>query len=89
MNPSSALIVTSIAAPNAVMKDLARGALEHGCEFIVIGDTKSPPDFQLEGCRYYSVDAQRATGLSFAQKCPTRHYARKNIASIEALLRQQ
>jgi STELLO glycosyltransferase-like protein len=85
MNSSSALIVTSIAAPNSVMEDLARGALEHGCEFIVVGDTKSPPDFQLEGCRYYSVDDQLATGLAFAQECPTRHYARKNIGYLLAI----
>ncbi len=49
---------------------LGTTAVENG--FIVIGDTKSPPDFQIEGCRYYSVDAQLATGLSFARKCPTR-----------------
>ncbi len=85
MNPSSALIVTSIAPPNPVLSELAIGAAQHGCDFIVIGDTKSPPDFQLEGCRFLSVEAQLETGFEFARKCPTRHYARKNIGYLLAI----
>lgn len=80
-----ALIVTSIAAPNAVLRQLADGCHEHDMQFIVIGDEPSPTDFQLAGCRFYSLAEQRELEFSFARKCPTRHYARKNIGYLVAL----
>ena len=81
----TALIVTSINPPNAILRALAEGAGRAGIAFIVIGDTKSPSDFSLEGCRFYDVAAQIATGLRFAAACPTRHYARKNIGYLIAM----
>ncbi|HKQ51890.1 MAG TPA: STELLO glycosyltransferase family protein [Pyrinomonadaceae bacterium] len=85
MKDKTALVVTSIAPPNAVLRALAEGCSKHGFEFIVIGDEKSPADFSLEGCRFYGLAAQRETGLRFALACPTRHYARKNIGYLLAL----
>ena len=85
MKTKTALVVTSIAPPNAVLRALARGSVEHGLEFIVIGDEKSPADFRLEGCRFYGLAEQRELGLRFAEACPTRHYARKNIGYLVAL----
>lgn len=80
-----ALIVTSISAPNAVLQALARGGREHGVQFIVIGDERSPADFKLDDCRFYSLSEQRELEFEFARKCPTRHYARKNIGYLVAL----
>ena len=81
----AALIVTSINRPNPVMTALRDGARESGTRFIVVGDTKSPADFQLDGCEFLSVEDQRASGLKFAELCPTRHYARKNIGYLTAI----
>src|SRR5829696_4657052 len=85
MTTKTALVVTSIAPPNAALRALAEGCTEHGFEFIVIGDEKSPADFRLEGCRFYGLAEQRELGLRFAKRCPTRHYARKNIGYLVAL----
>jgi hypothetical protein len=85
MREKTALILTSISAPNAVLRSLAAGATQHDVEFIVIGDEKSPRDFDLDGCRFYGIDEQRKLDLAFAQICPTRHYARKNIGYLLAL----
>jgi hypothetical protein len=85
MKNKIALIVTSIAPPNAVLKTLAEGCLEQGFEFIVIGDVPSPPDFKLEGCRFYGLAEQRELRFRFARECPTRHYARKNIGYLLAM----
>ncbi|HKR02126.1 MAG TPA: STELLO glycosyltransferase family protein [Pyrinomonadaceae bacterium] len=85
MKDKTALIVTSIARPNAVLRALAEGCLELGLDFIVIGDQTSPPDFELEGCRFFDLAQQRELGFRFAVKCPTRHYARKNIGYLTAL----
>ncbi len=81
----TALIVTSINAPNAVMAALRDGARAQGIRFIVVGDTKSPADFALEDCDFFSIAQQHATGLKFAGLCPTRHYARKNIGYLVAI----
>jgi len=80
-----ALVVTSVSAPNAVLSDLAAGSAEHGVRFLVIGDTRSPADFELRGCEFHSVESQRASGLRYALLCPTRNYARKNIGYLMAV----
>jgi hypothetical protein len=85
MHNKTSIVVTSIAAPNGVLKSLAQGSLERGLRFYVIGDVPSPPDFSLEGCDFYSLERQAQTGLRFAELCPTRHYARKNIGYLLAI----
>ncbi|MGB7924330.1 MAG: STELLO glycosyltransferase family protein [Pyrinomonadaceae bacterium] len=85
MNETVALVLTSIAKPNAVLRTLAEGCREHGWQFIVIGDEASPPAFSIEGCRFYGLEEQRQLGFEFARDCPTRHYARKNIGYLLAI----
>ena len=79
------VVVTSISAPNGVLRELATGARRHGSRFYVIGDVPSPRDFSIEGCDFYDLDRQRKTGLRFAELCPTRSYARKNIGYLLAM----
>lgn len=68
------------------MKSLAEGALKEGAQMLLVGDTKSPDNFVLEGCRFFSIEDQLATSFRFAQLCPKRHYARKNIGYLLAAL---
>jgi hypothetical protein len=82
---STAVVVTSIAAPNKVMSDIAAGCTQNGMEFIVIGDKPSPENFHIDGCRFYSLAMQEKTGFELARLCPTRHYARKNIGYLIAM----
>ena len=42
-------------------------------------------DFALEGTRYLDLEAQRASGLAYADLCPEDHYARKNIGYLTAI----
>ena len=81
---NTALIVTTINPVNDVMKALARGAVAHEWDFIVIGDKKGPVEFNLKGAEFFSVEQQRQTGLALAQRCPLGHYARKNIGYLLA-----
>jgi STELLO glycosyltransferases len=85
MTLRTALVVTSISAPNPVLKSLAAGSLAHGWDFVVAGDTKSPETFELDGCRFLSVAAQQAGDHELGRLCPTRSYARKNIAYLNAI----
>lgn len=81
----TAIVVTSIASPNAALRELARGCRERGHTFIVIGDEASPTDFSLDGCDFFGLQQQSELGLRVATLCPTRHYARKNIGYLLAM----
>jgi hypothetical protein len=83
----TALVVTSINPPNPILRALAEGAVKSGVDFVLAGDSKSPPDFALDGCRFLDLAAQRATGFALAAACPIRHYARKNIGYLAAIER--
>lgn len=78
------VVVTSINPPNHVLESIAKGSLKNNASFILIGDTKSPKDFSLQNCDYYSIDRQKKLKYSYAQLCPTAHYARKNIGYLIA-----
>jgi hypothetical protein len=67
------------------MRALAAGCLEQGWRFVVAGDRKSPPVYDLAGCRFLSVDDQRASGFALARVAPEGSYTRKNLAYLEAL----
>jgi hypothetical protein len=80
-----AVVVTTINYPTRAVQEIQERASELGATFHVIGDSKSPPNFDLPGARYLDLVAQEATGLRFAKLCPTRHYARKNIGYLAAM----
>ena len=79
------VVVTSISRPNDVLSALAAGAAKSGARFVLIGDSSSPADFQLQGCEYYSLERQLALPFAYARLCPQRHYARKNIGYLAAI----
>ncbi len=81
----TALVITSISAPNYVLSACAMGCQTHNIDFIVIGDRKSPADFQLEGCDYWSLERQLASGFTIAQTLPEGHYSRKNLGYLIAM----
>lgn len=85
MNQRYAIIVTTINAPTRAVLEIRDRAPELGARFVLIGDTKSPPDFNLLGAEYLNVEQQVQSGFEFARLCPTRHYARKNIGYLWAM----
>lgn len=62
--------------------------LPRNVRFIVIGDAKSPREFHLEKCQFYSIEAQEALGFALTEKLPHGHYARKNIGYLLAMREQ-
>ena len=81
----TALVVTSIHAPNAAMRELAAGCREQDWDFFVAGDGKSPRDYALEGCQFLSLESQRESGFALGKVCPERSYTRKNIGYLAAM----
>jgi hypothetical protein len=84
---NQAIIITSINAPNAVMKAIATGAGSTGFDFIVVGDTKTPAGFELGGCSFLDMSQQLKSGFRYAVSAPTASYARKNVGYLTAMSR--
>jgi hypothetical protein len=81
----TAVIVTSINAVNPPLRALAEGCRANDFHFIVVGDTKSPAEFALDGCEFLSIRAQHESGFACATLGPTAHYARKNLGYLAAI----
>lgn len=87
MTRKISIIITTISDPNEALIKFAQGCKTYGYDLILIGDVSSPPDFNMNGCDYYSVERQKQSGLKLAALCPERHYARKNIGYLLAMQR--
>jgi hypothetical protein len=85
MRARTTVIVTSINPPTPILRALTDGCRAAEFRFLVVGDTKSPPDFALDGCDFLDIGAQRESGFAFAKLCPTGHYARKNVGYLAAI----
>jgi len=80
-----AVVVTSISHPNKVLQAITQGCSDNGSSFIIVGDSKSPDSFSLDGSLYFSLAAQEKLPFAYAQVCPVRNYARKNIGYLAAI----
>lgn len=86
MNTTKSLVITSIANDkHPVLQQFARECKEQHVSFIVIGDTKSPAHFELEGCDFWSVERQLTLPFELSGVTPTRHYSRKNLGYLLAI----
>src|SRR5688572_16373377 len=82
------LVITSIAPPTLqVLHTFAKECSARGYDFIMIGDTKSPADFHIENCDFWSVDKQLTLNSKLAPITPTKHYSRKNLGYLIAMER--
>ncbi len=79
------LVITSISEPNEVLKKYAHDCNEKGIDFYLIGDTKSPKDFYLPGCEYWSIERQQHLPFTLNKMLPIKNYARKNLGYLLAM----
>lgn len=82
---NTAVVVTTINPPNEPLRAIADECARRGHRFIVAGDSKTPAEFHIPGCSYYSVEAQLDAGLEFPRLCPLRSYSRKNAGYLLAM----
>jgi hypothetical protein len=80
-----AILITTINAPTAATRELATGCAKRGHNMYAIGDSKSPPAYDLPGCQFFDVAAQRQSGFELGALAPTRSYARKAIGYLAAI----
>lgn len=80
------LIITSIAnQEHPVLNQFAEETSKRNLPFIVIGDTKSPDEFHIKGCDFYSIDRQLKLDFKLVENLPVKHYARKNLGYLIAI----
>ena len=79
MHTKTSLVITSVSSPNRVLKKYADECAKRDVEFIVIDDSKSPTDFSLTHCNFWSVRRQKELDFELCKFIPEGHYARKNI----------
>jgi hypothetical protein len=86
MSEKKTLIITSIANDkHPILNSFAKECTKRKLDFIVIGDTKSPAEFKLDGCDFWSVDRQLTLPFELAKITPTKHYSRKNLGYLLAI----
>lgn len=83
----STLVITSIANDrHPVLRQYAEQCQRRNIAFILIGDKKSPPQFNISGCEFWDLEKQHRSSFAHISKMiPTGHYARKNIGYLAAM----
>lgn len=80
---NKAIIITTINPPTAAVQKIAKDHSDW--DFLIVGDKKTPADWQWENTTLLSVADQAAMDSAYAAACPFNHYARKNIGYIQAI----
>ncbi len=80
---SAVCVITTIHPPTAAVRAWHE---RFGDRLIVIGDRKTPADWQCGNARYYSIERQKNLPLDSVPLVPEHHYARKNIGYLQAFL---
>lgn len=76
------IVVTTINYPSAPLKKLAALKDWH---LVVVGDRKTPQDWQLENCEFLSIEKQQTLDYEIIKLLPENHYCRKNVGYLYAI----
>jgi hypothetical protein len=83
-----ALVITSIASDqNPILNQWASECKENDTTFILIGDKKSPGDFNIKDCEAWGWQYQNMLPFTLLKDLPYNHYSRKNIGYLIAMSR--
>jgi len=80
-------VITTIQTPTPSVLDLHKHLKKAGGRLIIAGDKQGPLSWDLPSSDFLSLSDQLSAGFSLAAVLPTGHYARKNIAYLEAIRR--
>src|SRR5437868_14017790 len=76
------IVITSIFRPTEAIEAFSKLKDYH---LVVVGDKKTPPDWQHDNCTYLNVDDQIDLSSSLATVIPFNHYGRKMIGYVYAM----
>lgn len=78
----TSLVITTINKLNQNIRNFSKNCKSKKWDFIVIGDSKSPKNYNLEYGNFFNINNQKKLKFKFAKICPNNHYARKNIGYL-------
>ena len=78
----SAIVITSIFAPTEAVAKFAALTDYH---LVVVGDKKSPAEWQHPNVTYLAVADQEAAGFRLTTRLPFNHYGRKMVGYLHAI----
>ena len=81
----NSIVLTTINKLNANIKKLIFLSEQNDLELIVIGDKKTPKDFNLKYGNYYNIRDQKKLKFNFSKICPLNSYSRKNIGYLVSI----
>jgi len=79
----TSIIITTIFYPTEAVRSFAK-LVKEDLDLIVIGDQKTPGDWQLPPARFFSYSDQVKLGYKIAGRLPIDHYCRKMIGYLYA-----
>lgn len=80
---NQAVVVTTINGPTRPILELA--SRPGDWPLIVVGDAKTPPDWEVTGVHFFSIEDQLKSQYALASLLPQNHYCRKNLGYLKAL----
>lgn len=81
----NSIVLTTINKLNTNIKKLVFLSQKNDLELIVIGDKKTPIDFNLSYGDYYNIRDQKKLKFNFSKICPLNSYSRKNIGYLVSI----
>jgi len=81
-------VVTTIQAPTAAMRRLARVVGGCGGRLVVVGDKKGPAAYPVREVELVTLEQQLKMPLRLPRLLPVGHYVRKNLGYLLAMSRQ-
>ncbi len=84
LNAHRWIVITTINPPTASLEVIA-SLCRTGWRAVVVGDTKTPADWNCPGVDYLPVDRQKQMFGDLADLIPYRHYCRKNLGYLYAI----
>ena len=79
------LVVTTINHPTRGIRQLAQQASKLGVKFIVIGDLKTPENFEVNSVEFISKDLQAKINSPLSDSLPWNRYSRKMLGYVRAI----
>jgi hypothetical protein len=76
------IVITSIFRPTEAVNLFAK---MDNCQLIVVGDKKTPTDWQCDNVDYISVIQQESSNFELAKILPYNHYCRKMLGYLKAI----
>lgn len=80
------IVITTINKPTKAIIEYSKIVKRMGWKLLIVGDAKTPNDYQQFDCEFLSLETQHKNWGEFSRLVPLNHYCRKNIGYLHAFL---